>query len=190
MEPGVTAAISGDDRPWMPPRVSAGLAWLLCGASLTLGLLGLVLESLNSHQITEVGVVGIALMAITFPLVGAVVAARRPRNPLGWIFCAIGICYGLTASGEAYGIYALRTAPGSLPRRVVDELARQLGVGAGTGLFMTLRCCCSPTGGCRRAGGGPWPGCPALRSPSSAGQEGPGPGPSAVWPCWSPTRRG
>jgi hypothetical protein len=37
-------------------------------------------------------VVGIALLAITFPLVGAVVAARRPSNPLGWIFCAIGIC--------------------------------------------------------------------------------------------------
>ena len=59
--------------------------------------------------------VGVVLLAITFPLVGAVVAARRPRNPLGWIFCAIGISYGLTGTGEAYGVYALGTAPGSCP---------------------------------------------------------------------------
>jgi hypothetical protein len=100
----VTAAVSGDDRPWMSPRAVAGLAWLLCGASLTLGLLGVVLESLNGHQITDSEVVGIALMAITFPLVGAVVAARRPHNPLGWIFCGIGLSYGLTVTGEAYAI--------------------------------------------------------------------------------------
>jgi hypothetical protein len=68
----------------MSPRAVAGLAWLLCGASLTLGVLGLVLESLNGHRITDSLVVVIAQLAITFPLVGAVVAARQPRNPLGW----------------------------------------------------------------------------------------------------------
>jgi hypothetical protein len=88
----VRAAVSGDNRPWRSPRAAAGLAWLLCSASLILGVFGLVLESLNGHQITDTLVVGIALLAITFPLVGAVVAARRPSNPLGWIFCAIGIC--------------------------------------------------------------------------------------------------
>jgi hypothetical protein len=79
--------------------VTTGLAWLLCGASLTLGVLGLVLESLNGHPITDSMLVGIVLLAITFPLVGAVVAARRPRNPLGWIFCVIGLSYGLTVTG-------------------------------------------------------------------------------------------
>jgi hypothetical protein len=74
-----------------------------------------ILESLNGPQIASSGVVGIALLAIIFPLVGVVVAARRPRNPLGWIFCLIGLFYGLTVTGEAYAIYALRTAPGSLP---------------------------------------------------------------------------
>jgi len=73
----------------MSPRATTVLAWLLCGASLTLGVLGLVLESLKGHPITDSMVVGIVLLAITFPLVGAVVAARRPRNPLGWIFCVI-----------------------------------------------------------------------------------------------------
>jgi hypothetical protein len=142
----VTAAVSGDDRPWMSPRAVAGLAWLLCGASLTLGLLGVVLESLNGHQITDSGVVGIALMAITFPLVGAVVAARRPHNPLGWIFCGIGLSYGLTVTGEAYAIYALRTAPGALPG---GELMSWLGNWAwapGLGLLMTFALLLFPDG--------------------------------------------
>ena len=140
------AAMSGDDRPWMSPQASAGLAWLLCGASLTLGLFGLVLESLNGHQITDSAVVGIALLAITYPLVGAVVAARRPRNPLGWIFCVIGISYGLTVTGEAYASYTLRTAPGSLPG---GELMSWLGNWAwapGLGLLMTFALLLFPDG--------------------------------------------
>jgi hypothetical protein len=91
-------------------------------------------------------VVGIALLAITFPLVGAVVAARRPRNPLGWIFCAIGISYGLTITGEAYGVYTLRTAPGSLPG---GELMSWLGNWAwapGLGLLMTFALLLFPDG--------------------------------------------
>jgi hypothetical protein len=114
-EHGVTAVVSGDERPQASPRAVVGLAWLLCGVSLTLCGLGLILEFLNGHLITDTSVVGIALLAITFPLVGAVVAARRPRNPLGWIFCVIGIAYGLTVTGEAYALYTLETAPGSLP---------------------------------------------------------------------------
>jgi hypothetical protein len=142
----VTAAVSSDGRPWMSPRAAAGLAWLFCGASLTLGVLGLVLESLNGHQITDSSVVGIALLAITFPLVGAVVAARRPRNPLGWIFCAIGISYALTVTGETYAVYTLRTVPGSLPG---GELMSWLGNWAwapGLGLLMTFALLLFPDG--------------------------------------------
>ena len=142
----MTAAVSGDDRPWMSPRAVAGVAWLLCGASLSLGLLGLVLESLNSHQITDTGVVGIALLAFTFPLVGAVVAAQRPHNPLGWIFCVIGLTYGLTVTGEAYGIYALRTAPGSLPGGGLMSWLGNWAWAPGLGLLLTFALLLFPDG--------------------------------------------
>jgi len=145
-ERGVTAAVGGDDRSWMSPRAAAGLAWLLCGASLTLGLLGLVLESLNGHPITDALVAGIALLAITFPLVGAVVAARRPHNPLGWIFCAIGLSYGLTVTGEAYGIYALRTAPGSLPGGGLMSWLGNWAWAPGLGLLLTFALLLFPDG--------------------------------------------
>jgi hypothetical protein len=142
----VTAAVSGDDRPWISPRAATSLAWLLCGASLTLGILGLVLESLNGHRITDSLVVGIVLLAITFPLVGAVVAARRPQNPLGWIFCVIGLSYGLTGTGEAYAIYALRTAPGSLPGGGLMSWLGNWAWAPGLGLLMTFALLLFPDG--------------------------------------------
>jgi hypothetical protein len=145
-ERGVTTPVSDDQGPQTPPQAVAGLAWLLCGASLTLGVLGLVLESLNGHLITDTSVVGIALLAIAFPLVGAVVAARRPHNPLGWIFCAIGVLYGLTVTGEAYGIYTLRTAPGSLPGGGLMSWLGNWAWAPALGLLMTFALLLFPDG--------------------------------------------
>jgi hypothetical protein len=126
--------------------VTTGLAWLLCGASLTLGVLGLVLESLNGHPITDSMLVGIVLLAITFPLVGAVVAARRPRNPLGWIFCVIGLSYGLTVTGEAYAVYALRTVPGALPGGGLMSWLGNWAWAPGLGLLVTFALLLFPDG--------------------------------------------
>jgi hypothetical protein len=141
----VAAPMSGDQRPRTPPWVSA-LAWLLCGASLTLGVLGLALASFNGQRITDTLVVGIALLAITYPLVGAVVASRRPENPLGWIFCVIGISYGLTNTGEAYGVYALRTAPGALPGGGLMSWLGNWAWALGLGLLMTFALLLFPDG--------------------------------------------
>jgi hypothetical protein len=59
-----------------------GLAWLLCAASLALGLIGAAFGVLNRYPLqaymNEVGV-GV-LLAVTFPLVGALVASRRPAT--------------------------------------------------------------------------------------------------------------
>jgi hypothetical protein len=145
-ERGVTAPVSDDQGHRRPPRAVAGLAWLLGGASLTLSVLGLVLESLNGHLITDTSVVGIALLAIAFPLAGAVVAARRPHNPLGWIFCAIGVLYGLTVTGEAYGIYTLRTAPGSLPGGGLMSWLGNWAWAPALGLLMTFALLLFPDG--------------------------------------------
>jgi hypothetical protein len=130
----------------MSSRATTGIAWLLCGASLTLGVLGLVLESLNGHPITDSMLVAIALLAITFPLVGAVVAARRPRNPLGWIFCVIGLSYGLTVTGEAYAVYALLTAPGALPGGGLMSWLGNWTWALGLGLLMTFALLLFPDG--------------------------------------------
>jgi len=59
------------------------------------------------------GYIGIALLA--YPMVGAIVASRRPNNLVGWILCGIGLLFGVEAFAEAYAYYTLAAGPGSLP---------------------------------------------------------------------------
>jgi hypothetical protein len=48
-------------------------------------------------------------------VVGSLIASHRPENPIGWLFLAAALFYGIEIAGEAYAIYALLTNPGSLP---------------------------------------------------------------------------
>jgi hypothetical protein len=52
---------------------------------------------------------------LAFPLVGALIASRRPRNPIGWICLAVGILWMLANLTSGYGIYGLLARPGSVP---------------------------------------------------------------------------
>jgi len=53
---------------------------------------------------------------LTFPLVGALIASNRPKNPIGWICLAVGIFWMLANLSSSYGMYGLRVAsPGSVP---------------------------------------------------------------------------
>jgi signal transduction histidine kinase len=52
---------------------------------------------------------------LALPLVGFVLASRRPANPIGWLFLAGGLALALRSFAHHYGLYALVAAPGSLP---------------------------------------------------------------------------
>jgi hypothetical protein len=43
------------------------------------------------------------------------VATRHPENPIGWIFCAVGLVGGVVASAAAYADKALQASAGALP---------------------------------------------------------------------------
>jgi hypothetical protein len=51
--------------------------------------------------------------ALFFSTVGALVAYRRPENPIGWMLCATGLLEALTAFVGEYGVYS--RVSGSLP---------------------------------------------------------------------------
>src|SRR5918995_2498959 len=53
--------------------------------------------------------------AVPFATVGAIVASRRPYNPVGWLFIAFGAAGALRFTGSQYATYALLNYPGSLP---------------------------------------------------------------------------
>jgi hypothetical protein len=50
-----------------------------------------------------------------WPTIGAVIVARRPRNRIGWLCCAVGFLVGPAFFGQDYAWYALVHQPGSLP---------------------------------------------------------------------------
>ncbi|HZC85174.1 MAG TPA: hypothetical protein VE194_12140, partial [Rubrobacter sp.] len=71
---------------------------------------------------------------LAFPLVGALVASRRPRNWVGWILLADGLLWTFGSVLDSYRIYGL-ARPGSVPFQVaVHALSQWLWVPA-VGLF-------------------------------------------------------
>jgi hypothetical protein len=48
-----------------------------------------------------------AVIAASFSTVGAMVASRRPKNPIGWIMCAGGLGVALGSLTDAYAIHVL-----------------------------------------------------------------------------------
>ena len=47
------------------------------------------------------------VLFLVFPLVGVLIASRRPRNPSGWILLADGLLWMLTGLMDYYGIYGV-----------------------------------------------------------------------------------
>jgi signal transduction histidine kinase len=54
-----------------------------------------------------------AVVFMALPIVGALVARRRPDNPIGWLFIAIGATMAIWVFADGLAIYSLRTHPGS-----------------------------------------------------------------------------
>jgi signal transduction histidine kinase len=44
------------------------------------------------------------LSVVTYALVGALVASRHPRNPVGWICCVVAVLTGLSLFADGYGL--------------------------------------------------------------------------------------
>ena len=94
------------------------LAWGLWVLILVLLVLALLLGALNDQRVGSGDVLLVPLVlaaTLTSSTVGAIVASRQPRNPLGWLFLILSLCIVLGIHGEDYPIYAIRTNPGSLP---------------------------------------------------------------------------
>jgi hypothetical protein len=99
-------------------RTTAWLAWSLCALSLALTALSLLLLALNfSHPDAYVYEFwdGDTLVALSFSIIGAIIASRLPANPLGWLFCAVATMSAVDHFSAEYAIYALVAQPGSLP---------------------------------------------------------------------------
>ena len=147
----------------MSARASPWIAWSVCAATLLVLALSMLLIVLSwstplprgwmSWRDQTVSLAGI----IGAPILGGLIASRRPRNPYGWLWLGFGLGLALQSLAMSYEAYALVVEPGSLaaPRTIshVLELGGQAALTLAP-LLMLL----SPRGGCPRVGGGPWSG--------------------------------
>jgi hypothetical protein len=117
----------------MSQRTAAWLAWTLAVLSVAMFLANAVLDVLiRSAQSPSAGVtfgavgdlVGFVSF-LAFPVVGALIASRHPRNPIGWICLADGLLWMLLGVIDSYYRYGV-AKPGSVPFPVaIGTLANQ-----------------------------------------------------------------
>jgi hypothetical protein len=102
----------------MSHRNAAWLVWSLWALSLALTAMSLLLLVLNSSH-PDVPVYTFwaenVLFAVGYSTVGAMIVPRMSsENPIGWLFCAIGLLWAVIHLIGEYAIYTLLAAPGSL----------------------------------------------------------------------------
>jgi len=99
-------------------RGAARLAWSVWGLCLTLLSLGYALSLLDNPNLDGDGpymTFVFSALTLMFPTVGAFVAARRPENPIGWLFCLAGLSLSGQLFTNSYATYALFTYASELP---------------------------------------------------------------------------
>jgi hypothetical protein len=104
------------------PRTATRLAWMLWVICLLLQTAALVVAFLarsysNSAETLPLLSSALLFLPLTFafPAVGALIIARHPRNPIGWLFLFIGFAALIGGFAAGYWRYTLFVRPGSLP---------------------------------------------------------------------------
>ena len=99
----------------------AALAWALWA----LTLVAFALVGWFDRLLTQAGRPDLALVTSDLPAfvlatlsattVGALLASRRPRHPVGWLLLGLGLPVALSGVATGYANYGLMARPGSLP---------------------------------------------------------------------------
>ena len=118
----------------MSHRASAKVAWSVCGLSLLIMALGLLLvffgwsTPLPPEWYPWTLLANDIVPALGAPLLGGLIASRRPENLYGWLWLGMGIGFALATFAHVYAAYALVVASGSLPAlRTVASLGVSVG---------------------------------------------------------------
>jgi hypothetical protein len=117
-------------------RAVSWLAWSVCGVTLLVLALSVLLIFLGwstplprgwtpwrDQTVSLLGIIGA-------PILGGLIASRRPRNAYGWLWLGLGLGLASQSLAQSYGAYALVVEPGTLaaPRTIshVLELGGQV----------------------------------------------------------------
>ena len=106
----------------MSSRGTSWLAWSLAALSVVMfgGSVALWVLAHSTHvprsldaDLTTGSLLGQALFLV-FPLVGALIASKRPENPIGWLCLVDGLLWTTTNMLDYHSLYGM-ASPGSVP---------------------------------------------------------------------------
>jgi MFS family permease len=132
----------------MKRDVSFWLAWSLAGISLAMYAAAFVFafltlgvdDPVKQVSIGDIGGLLVYLPFLAFPIVGALIASKRPRNTIGWICLVTGMFWMSFALGEASNAYELArtgTVTSSVTLDALLQASWALPVGL-LGIYMIL----------------------------------------------------
>ena len=105
----------------MSPRTAVWVAWCVWALTVVPAALSVVLYSFTptsggdfSSVVETISTTALALVALVFATVGALIASHRSENWIGWIMCADGLAIAALTFADAYVPMAL-AKPGGLP---------------------------------------------------------------------------
>ena len=91
------------------------MAWSLWTLTLSVGIATIVLHMITdrndvhaSYSVTYPAAVAALFTFQAFATVGALIASRRPRNPIGWIFCVAALLCQLGNMADDWSLFAVQ----------------------------------------------------------------------------------
>ncbi len=134
------ATVAPGDQASGTRRRTRVLAWALW----TLAMLGLfpvvwfdqLLRQAGRPELVQLNASGIPFVVavLSASTVGAVLASRRPRHPVGWLLLTLGLSVTIDGVASGYASFGALARPGALPA------ARHVAVYASTGVLWARVC--------------------------------------------------
>lgn len=91
----------------MSGRAAVRLAWSLAALAVLLLSAGAALSLAASGLETKTSWALVPAIVVGFSIVGVLIASRHPRNPIGWLFCGIGLTGSLMSLSHGYAEFWL-----------------------------------------------------------------------------------
>jgi signal transduction histidine kinase len=102
----------------MTARAAKIVTAVVWGLTVALVAGGVVLTVLDRDTLDPVNATLYTLLflaGLLFSTVGALIARRHPRNPIGWLFCLSALAFAVFPFGQEYAARGIGLSPGSLP---------------------------------------------------------------------------
>ncbi len=113
----------------MTERLAKRLAWSAWAVVMALMGASFALLALGGKAPDDPFLLAVSpLLNLGYASVGALIAARKPTNPIGWLLIGVAFGFALASVSEEYARYGLQINPGSVPGARYGPLLSNIGL--------------------------------------------------------------